>query len=119
MTPDELKKLDIELAEKEKRLVMQLEEIASKNPVISGDYEPKMPNYGNDYEENVNEASALPEIVAMTGELEQQLKEVHETREKIKVGTYGICSNCGSPIAPERLKVLLTATLCINCAQHK
>ncbi|MEK7124910.1 MAG: TraR/DksA family transcriptional regulator [Patescibacteria group bacterium] len=118
MTPDELNKLDAELVVKEKALVAQLEEIASKNPVIPGDYEPKMPNYGRDDEENINEAAALPEIVAMTDALERQLKEVRETRNKIRMGTYGTCSNCGSPIAPKRLQALSTAILCIDCV-HK
>ncbi|MER3406230.1 MAG: hypothetical protein C4289_14605 [Chloroflexota bacterium] len=35
--------------------------------------------------------------------------------EKLDAGTYGICDNCGRPIAPERLEALPHATLCIQC----
>lgn len=119
MTNEELKKLDAELTEKESRLVKQLDEMATQNPAIKGDYDPKMPDYGNDDEENLNEATVLPDIVAMTDELERQLKDVRETRQKIKEGTYGSCSNCKSPIPSERLKALPTARFCISCAQNK
>ncbi|MFL6127197.1 TraR/DksA C4-type zinc finger protein [Actinophytocola sp.] len=31
-------------------------------------------------------------------------------------GTYGTCTRCGSPIAPERLDALPATTTCIRCA---
>jgi DnaK suppressor protein len=34
---------------------------------------------------------------------------------RIEKGTYGICENCGRPIAEERLRAIPWTTLCIDC----
>lgn len=43
-------------------------------------------------------------------------KEIQKSLEKFKMGTYGICENCGKVIEEERLKVFPTAFSCIPCA---
>jgi len=35
--------------------------------------------------------------------------------ERIKDGAYGICDDCGEPIAPARLKVMPEVTTCVRC----
>jgi RNA polymerase-binding transcription factor DksA len=47
--------------------------------------------------------------------MEQRLVEVEQALHKFEVGTYGLCDNCGQPIAPERLEVLPEANLCFSC----
>jgi RNA polymerase-binding transcription factor DksA len=47
------------------------------------------------------------------------LREIAQTREalaRLDLGTYGKCTSCGGPIAPERLKAIPTAAQCIGCA---
>ena len=34
---------------------------------------------------------------------------------RLDAGTYGRCTSCGKPIAPERLEALPWAELCIDC----
>ena len=41
---------------------------------------------------------------------------IEASLERIEEGSYGICSQCGERIAPNRLKALQTATKCIACA---
>jgi DnaK suppressor protein len=36
---------------------------------------------------------------------------------KLDEGTYGLCDNCGGPIAPGRLEAAPESTLCIDCAR--
>lgn len=43
-------------------------------------------------------------------------KGIQRSLEKFKMGTYGICENCGEAIEEERLKVFPTALSCIPCA---
>jgi len=43
------------------------------------------------------------------------LGEIDAALKRIEEGTYGICTNCGKPIAVERLEALPWATLCIGC----
>ena len=44
---------------------------------------------------------------------------IDEAIRKIAEGTYGICEECGEEISEKRLLVLPTATLCIDCQEHK
>jgi DnaK suppressor protein len=46
----------------------------------------------------------------------EQLREVDEARRRLADGTYGRCSHCNEPIAPERLEALPLATTCVEHA---
>lgn len=48
---------------------------------------------------------------------EHQLEDIAHARERQRDGTYGICTECGRPIDPERLRVRPEAALCIECAR--
>ena len=45
---------------------------------------------------------------------EHLLAEIEAALGRIDDGTYGLCVNCGKPIAEERLEALPYATLCID-----
>ena len=45
---------------------------------------------------------------------EHVLAEIDAALKRIDDGTYGICTNCGQAIAPERLEARPWATLCID-----
>jgi RNA polymerase-binding transcription factor len=45
----------------------------------------------------------------------QQLGLVDAALARIDAGTFGTCTNCGKPIAAERLEALPWAALCIDC----
>ena len=69
-----------------------------------------------DWEE---QATQLEGQDPLQGIEKSKLQEVHQIREALKRiadGTYGICTQCGQPIDPRRLKALPTATRCISCA---
>ena len=40
-------------------------------------------------------------------------------KDRMSEGTYGICAHCARPIPPRRLKVLPTATLCVQCQERR
>jgi RNA polymerase-binding protein DksA len=46
-----------------------------------------------------------------------ELSRVEAALRSIDDGTYGTCSNCGNPIAPERLEAIPWAPTCIDCAR--
>jgi RNA polymerase-binding protein DksA len=50
---------------------------------------------------------------------ERLLAAIDAALERIDAGTYGICTNCGSQIAPERLEAMPWATLCIDCKRKE
>lgn len=45
-----------------------------------------------------------------------QLREVDAAVERLRTGRYGVCENCGRPIAPERLEALPATRWCRDCA---
>jgi RNA polymerase-binding protein DksA len=45
----------------------------------------------------------------------QQLDLVEAALARIEGGTFGTCTNCGKPIAAERLEALPWAAWCIDC----
>ena len=45
-----------------------------------------------------------------------EIAHVKAALERIGEGLYGLCVNCGQPIAEARLKALVYATQCIDCA---
>jgi DnaK suppressor protein len=44
----------------------------------------------------------------------ETLIEIDAALQRIEDGTYGICENCGKPIAPERLAAIPWTRLCID-----
>ena len=49
---------------------------------------------------------------------EHVLGEIDSALERIEQGTYGTCTRCGKPIAPERLEARPWATLDIDCQRQ-
>ena len=116
MTNQELEKLDKDLEQEENKLIGQLNRVVIKNPLVKGDFEVKMPSYGDEDDENTQESVDLDINFAMVQELESRLKSISKIKQKIKEGTYGKCDNCGSEIPQERLKAMPEAFKCITCA---
>lgn len=117
MTNEELQKLYEDLEEEEKKLKEQLGLIATQNPGVKGDYQVKVPDYGDEDDENAMEVTDLERNLALGQELESRLREILKTKERIKNGTYGKCENCSISIPEARLKVKPVAALCIDCAK--
>ncbi|MDR3212076.1 MAG: TraR/DksA C4-type zinc finger protein [Planctomycetota bacterium] len=46
---------------------------------------------------------------------DQELGDIQAALDKIEKGTYGVCEVCGEHIAPSRLKILPSATTCVDC----
>ena len=88
MTKGELQKLYEDLEQEEKRLREQLAEIAQQNPAVKGDFEVKVPNYGDEDDDNTLEATDLERNFVIERELENKLNEILKAKEKIKSGVY-------------------------------
>ena len=48
--------------------------------------------------------------------IEDRLAAIDEALDRIKLGSYGVCLTCGSPIADERLEVLSATAVSRGCA---
>ncbi len=56
------------------------------------------------------------QVAALVLQVQRQLAEVEAAIERLAAGTYGVCEQCGQPIAPARLEARPTARTCIGCA---
>ena len=75
------------------------------------------PTTGNHMADDASEVAEQAKTLALRRHLEGMLKEIERAIARAEKGTYGICERCRNPISEERLKVLPSATLCIDCAK--
>ena len=68
-------------------------------------------------EEEATESFELEKRVAVEKQTADHLAEVEHALHKFEEGTYGLCDDCGQPIAPDRLEALPQASLCVNCKE--
>ncbi len=47
------------------------------------------------------------------------LQAIEEALGRIDKGTYGICRDCGEPIAPARLEAIPWTRVCIKCKEKQ
>ena len=47
------------------------------------------------------------------------LQAIEEALQRIDKGTYGVCRDCGNPIAPARLKAIPWTRVCIACKEKQ
>ena len=66
-------------------------------------------------EEEATETLELEKRLALENRIRQEISGIEHALEKFEKGTYGLCENCGQPIAPGRLEVLPQAAYCVNC----
>ena len=68
-------------------------------------------------DESVATLIADLEQADMTRDLDE-LRALEAARERLKAGEYGICIDCGSDVAFERLKAFPGALRCIQCQER-
>jgi len=71
----------------------------------------------NSPEADMDELAGHLKIEAEGQFLKESEKRVDAALDKVKSGTYGVCSNCQKTIEPARLEADPTAVLCIECAK--
>jgi RNA polymerase-binding protein DksA len=77
------------------------------------------PTTGNHMADDASEVEAQTKSLALRRHLEGMIQEIDRAMVRAEKGTYGICERCKQPIPEERLKVMPSATLCINCAKNQ
>ncbi len=61
-------------------------------------------------------ASAESDMIFHFVEMESdELEQIEDALERIRLGAYGQCEACGEPISRARLEAIPWATLCVRC----
>jgi DnaK suppressor protein len=98
--------LRVALEQERDDLVRQLEELGSLN-------------YDSNFADSSQVTAERGETEALTASLRDALDDVQHALAKHESGTYGLCENCGKPIAIPRLEAMPTARFCIDCASKR
>lgn len=104
------------LEEEKATLEKELKTVGSKNPGVTGEWDPMQTEVGEEKSaDRADVADSLTNFESNTSilkELEAQLFNVTEALQKIKKGTYGICEVSGHPIEEDRLEANPSARTC-------
>lgn len=81
--------------------------------------EQEHPTSGNHMADDASEVSEQAKSFALRRHLEGMIKETERAIVRAEKGKYGVCERCSRPIPEERLRVLPSASLCIECAKRE
>ena len=56
---------------------------------------------------------------ALRRELDRKIIQTRKALARVKIGSYGICEECGEMIDTDRLMIYPEATLCVSCEHRR
>jgi DnaK suppressor protein len=118
LTPEQ-KETNLEFMTKEK-IDEYKKKLEQEKRLISAEIEKneKPVDFGDDidhFEEESDEAEEVGNQLAIAQGLKGRFDDIEMALEKIKLGTYGTCENCGKPIEEEILDIDPESRLCKSC----
>ncbi len=72
--------------------------------------------FGKRIGDGTTEAISRLTEIGVGQSLESSLARTERALEKLDEGTYGVCDNCGQPIAKARLEAMPDSVRCVACA---
>jgi DnaK suppressor protein len=98
------------LEEEREALTRQLNELGF------GDGHDKGLEYDHNFADTSQVTAERGEVANLASSLQDALAEVDRALEKVELGTFGVCENCGNEIPTARLEAMPTSRLCMDCA---
>lgn len=68
---------------------------------------------------NAAEQFGHARIEAVKREIDRRMIQMRKALSRVRVGSYGICEECGEMIDTDRLMVFPEATFCVSCEKKK
>ena len=96
-----------------KSLTERLKELQDRVSHIDAEMHQLLPA---DFEEQAADLEGQDSLQGIEKATLHEIAQIKHTIDRIHNGQYGMCSQCGEPIDPSRLKAQPTATRCISCA---
>jgi DnaK suppressor protein len=89
--------------------------LASQISVLDVGHEQSLA-YDENFADSGQVAAELGENKALLNQLNEQLADIERALAKMDEGTYGLCEQCGEPIAEARLEAMPATRFCIKHA---
>jgi RNA polymerase-binding protein DksA len=107
------------LLEERTRVEAAIQNLHDENPGTLSEDAGEETAYDNHLADTATETYGRELDYTLEENSEHVLADIDAALKRIEEGTYGICTNCGEPIAVERLEALPWATLCIDCKRDR
>lgn len=101
------------------RLTRRRAELRLRLALLDPAVDPLSPGEGGDLAEEAQDHEYERRLAAMRRMVRAEIVQVELAMERAARGLYGICADCGHPIAPRRLEVVPAASLCVRCQAHR
>ena len=106
-----LQELKTALEQEHEKLVAELKTMARPDSRGAGHWDTAFPRFEENgsgshaaADEEADEVEEYEVRLASEGTLETRLLAINRARERMRLGTYGICDACKKPIPPDRLR---------------
>lgn len=113
---EELRK---KLEQKKINLEGELNNIATRDKELNGDWDTKFPDFGpaslGALEQEGDEVEEYENRISIEHSLESSLLDVNRALESMAKGAYGTCEKCGKLIEEERLRAVPEAVTHVRC----
>jgi RNA polymerase-binding transcription factor DksA len=104
-----------ELEAERANYLRQAETLQAEADSLTEDREPGDVQFDEESGEGDTLAVERERDLALSAQARAAIEQIDLAIDKIHVGTYGKCENCGTSIPKERLKALPYAALCVKC----
>lgn len=103
------------LEEEKSQVVARRSQLSLQDPYA----DPDRVNDNAASDTEASEVSNHDRNLALVEELNNRVQLIDDALVRIGSGSYGFCTNCGAMIDTDRLSVIPTATLCLECERKK
>ncbi len=110
-----IEKIKKNLQARKKQIEEDLAAFTKKDEHERDEHRTKFPDFGNKSDENVQEIGEYSTNLATEKILENTLRDINKTLDRIAKGIYGICKYCGKEIGEKRLLARPISSACIEC----
>lgn len=110
-----LAQIEKTLLAEEERLEHELAKFTKKNPHVEDDFDATFPEYGSEEDDNAREVAQYTTNKPLEITLENSLRDVKKSLERLRKGDYGVCKYCDQPIEEKRLLARPTSGACVSC----
>ncbi|MCK4553621.1 TraR/DksA family transcriptional regulator [Candidatus Parcubacteria bacterium] len=110
-----IEKIKKDLQARKKQIEEDLAAFTKKDEHERDEHRTKFPDFGNKSDENVQEIGEYSTNLATEKVLENTLRDINKTLDRIAKGAYGICKYCGKEIGEKRLLARPVSSACIEC----
>jgi len=105
-----IKQIKKDLLKRKNDILAELNDISDRT-----NHKVKFPEYGDKADENAQEIDEYSTNLATDKVLEETLRDIDQSLERIEKGTYGVCKYCHKDIGKKRMLARPVASACIEC----